>query len=216
MIGVVLFGVMCSCATALAIVPVAGLTFIGVIAFGEIRMTLLHDSVAATLMAITAPLLCGQSVIASALQFVPQVQSRSELEEQGQLIKLLREFQASGSEWLWELDRNLCIRFFSQAMAVAIGQAAQDIIANNIRPLIDPGGNHRPMSKGVRALFEHFDTGKAFHEIAFPAIDGRWFCLSGRPVIEQEWFDQRLARGRVRYQSAAGGRRDRGYQGRAA
>lgn len=97
MIGMVLLGVMCFGATSLAIVPSAGLAFVAIVAAGQIRMALYHDSVAVTLLAITTPVVIGQSIMASARLFARQVQCRGELEEQGQLISLLREFQSSGA-----------------------------------------------------------------------------------------------------------------------
>jgi diguanylate cyclase (GGDEF)-like protein len=186
-IALVFIGMMAGGSTTLGSVPPAATAFVLILGVGLLRITLLFDSwIMTSLALILATVLC-HTMISNARLSMRHVQERTELEEQGQLIKLLREFQSSGSEWLWELDCNLRIRFVSQAMAVAIGRVAEDMIGIDIRPLIDPHGTHRPMAKGVRALLEHLNAGKAFHEIAFPSVDGRrWFCVSGRPVIEDD------------------------------
>jgi hypothetical protein len=97
MIGMVLLGLMCSGATSLGIVPIAALLFVVIIGAGQVRMTLYHDSVAVTLLAATIPLNMVQSILAAGRMFVRQIYARGELEEQGQLISLLREFQRAGA-----------------------------------------------------------------------------------------------------------------------
>ena len=187
MIGMVLLGLMCVGATSLGIVPIAAILFVAIVAIGQARMTFYHHSIAITLLAAVIPFNVCQSILAAGRLFARQVFSRGELEEQGQLISLLREFQSSGSEWLWELDANLNIRYLSLGMAESIGRPVAELIGTNARQLIDPGNRHSVMSEGTRALFAAIDDGEAFHEIAFPAVAGnRWYCMSGRPVRD-EW-----------------------------
>jgi diguanylate cyclase (GGDEF)-like protein len=186
-ITVVFIGMMAGGSTTLGSVPPSATAFVLILGVGLLRITLLFESWILTSLALMLAMVLCHSMISTARLFMRHVQERTELEEQGQLIKLLREFQSSGSEWLWHLDRKLRVRYVSQGMADAIGRPARDLIGRNIRPLIDPGGNHRMMAMGVRTLFDHLHEGTAFHEIAFPTVDGRrWFCLSGRPVIEED------------------------------
>ena len=187
MIGMVLLGLMSSGATSLGIAPMAALVFILVLGVAQVRMTIYHESIAETLLAATIPLSMIQSILANGRVFIRQINSRVELEEQGQLISLLREFQSSGSDWLWELDADLNIRYLSLGMARSIGRPVAELIGTSARKLIDPGNRHSALSEGARALFAAIGGGQSFHELAFPTIDGkRWFCMSGRPVRD-EW-----------------------------
>ena len=187
MIGMVLLGLMCISVTSLGIVPLAAIVFVIIIAIGQTRMTLFHHSLAITLLAATTPLIICQSVLAGAQLFVRQVRSRAELEEQGQLISLLRGFQSSGSDWLWELDAKLAIRYLSAGLAESIGRPANELIGISARTLIDPNHRQSMMSEGTRVLFAAIAAGEPFHEIAFPTVDGsRWYCISGRPVGDEQ------------------------------
>ena len=187
MVCMVLLGLMCSGATSLGITPLAALLFVVIVGVGQVRMTLYHESVAVTLLAATIPLNMVQAILANARMFVRQIAARGELEEQGQLISLLREFQSSGSDWLWELDADLNIRYLSVGMAESIGRPVAELIGASARELIDPGNRHSLLSEGTRALFAAIDDGEPFHEIAFPTVNGkRWYCMSGRPVRD-EW-----------------------------
>ena len=100
MIGIVLLGLMCSGATSLGIVPLAALAFVLILGLGQLRLMLYHESIAITLLAAIISLNMVQSILANGRVFVRQIDARGELEEQGQLISLLREFQSSGSDWL--------------------------------------------------------------------------------------------------------------------
>ena len=187
MIGMVLLGLMCVGATSLGIVPIAAILFVAIIAIGQARMTLYHHSIAITLLAAIIPFNICQSTLAAGRLFARQIFSRGELEEQGQLISLLREFQSSGSDWLWELDADLNIRYLSVGMAESIGRPAAELIGTSARQLIDPGNRHSVLSEGTRALFAAIDDGESFLELAFPTVNGnRWYCMSGRPVRD-EW-----------------------------
>jgi PAS domain-containing protein len=151
-LALVFIGTMAGGSQTLGPVPAAATAFLLILGVGLVRITLLFDSWMMTSLALILALVLSHSMISDARLFVRHVSGRSELEEQGELIKLLREFQSSGSEWLWELDRELRIRYVSQAMAEAIGRTAKDLIGVSIRRMIDPGGTHRPMSNGVRTL----------------------------------------------------------------
>ena len=56
------------------------------------------------------------NVLATARQFIAHSRDRIELREQGEIIKLLREFEASGSGGLWELDGDLCFAKISSEL----------------------------------------------------------------------------------------------------
>ncbi|MEO7787282.1 MAG: EAL domain-containing protein [Sphingomicrobium sp.] len=187
LLALVLMGIMAGGSASLGSTPSAALLLIIISSLGQVRMSLYHHSWIVVGLMVTMALALSNGAIASGRLFVRHVRARQELEEQGQLIGLLREFQSSGSDWLWELDGELCIRYMSRSMAESIGLPLERLIGRPLRSLVDPRGDYQPLSDGIRSLFHHLQLGTAFHEIAFPTIDGsRWYCLSGRPVIESD------------------------------
>ncbi|MEO6247088.1 MAG: EAL domain-containing protein [Sphingomicrobium sp.] len=184
-ITIFLIATMSSATTTLATVPPAAILFVVITSLAVIHITVVIGSPIMAALALLLALVVTSSALSSARLFVGHVRARGELEEQGELIKLLREFQSSGSDWLWELDGQCCIKFMSRAMADSIGRPVERLIGRQLRSLVDPRGEYQLQSDGIRALFMHLDKGNAFHEIAFPTIDGsRWYCLSGRPVMD--------------------------------
>ncbi|MCY7339804.1 MAG: EAL domain-containing protein [Sphingomonas bacterium] len=123
------------------------------------------------------------AVISNARHFIDHVRARFELEERGEIIQLLREFEASGSGGLWELDSELRLVNISHELASAIGRTVEDVIGMQCRDLLDPGNKASEFSTGMRSLFDHFARGNAFRDLAVPAfVSGRWWSLSGKPI----------------------------------
>ncbi len=179
----IVIGLMSGGTSNLASVPPAAAAFIVILGLALLRITVQYGNAVMAGLAVILTLVLIHTVLSSARLFSSHVMGRRELEEQGQLIKLLREFQSSGSEWLWEVDGDLRISFMSRAMAASIGVPLEALLGRDLRRLIDPDGHHCEMSQGVRTLFGNLDRELAFHELAVPTRDGsKWYCLSGRPV----------------------------------
>jgi len=79
------------------------------------------------------------AVIANARHFIDHIRARFELEERGEIIQLLREFEASGSGGLWELDSDLILVNISTELAQAIGRTVDEMIGMPCAELLDPG-----------------------------------------------------------------------------
>jgi diguanylate cyclase (GGDEF)-like protein len=168
----------------MATVPVAALTFIWVLAGSAAFMSLhFHEYWLAAVMPLYAALMSG-AVISHARDFINHVRRRLQLQEQGDLLSLLRELQASGSGGLWELDANLIITNVSFGLAEAIDRPVEAVVGLSARQLLDPGGHVVALSTGMRRLFDHFENGDEFRDIAFPAGGGRWWSLSGKPTLD--------------------------------
>jgi len=186
-ITLVIIGLMSGGSATLASVPPAAITFVLILGLALTRITTFIDSWIMTSLALILSLVVCNSVLSGARLFLRHVGARSELEEQGEMIKLLREFQSSGSDWLWELDSELKVKYLSRGMAESIGRPVEQLIGRSLRSLVDPGGKYQHYSEGIRTLFSNIEQGKAFHEIAFPTIDGRrWYSLSARPVVASD------------------------------
>jgi diguanylate cyclase (GGDEF)-like protein len=135
---------------------------------------------------IYASMLCW-AVVANARHFIDHVRARFELEERGEIIQLLREFQASGSGGLWELDSELNLVNLSTELAQAIGRSVDEVIGMPCAELLDPGRRASQYSTGMRSLFAHLGAGTPFRDLAVPALlSGRWWSLSGKPIRDRD------------------------------
>ena len=118
-----------------------------------------------------------------ARRFFAQVRSRYDLEERGELVSLLREFEASGSGGIWELDANLNMTHVSDELAEKLGSSSARLVGRSVYMLLDPQDQIARVSEGMRTLFHHLENGVPFRDLAIPAIGSKtWWSLSGKPV----------------------------------
>jgi diguanylate cyclase (GGDEF)-like protein len=168
-------------------VPPAALMYVSMMLFATALITVEQDARMMLLLAtIYASMLCW-AVVANARQFIDHIRARFELEERGEIIQLLREFQASGSGGLWELDSDLVVVNLSVELAQAIGRSVEELIGMPCADLLDPGRRASQYSTGMRSLFAHFEAGTPFRDLAIPALlSGRWWSLSGKPIRDRD------------------------------
>lgn len=130
-------------------VPPAAILYIGMmlVAASLITFKLQLSSMLLLLVVLYAGMLCW-AVITNARYFIDHVRARFELEERGEIIQLLREFQASGSGGLWELDSNLVVVNLSTELAHAIGRTVDEVIGMPCAELLDPGRRASQFTSG--------------------------------------------------------------------
>jgi diguanylate cyclase (GGDEF)-like protein len=168
-------------------VPPAALLYVCMMLVATSLITVeLHAMMMLVLALIYASMLCW-AVVANARHFIDHVRARFELEERGEIIQLLREFQASGSGGLWELDSELNLVNLSTELAQAIGRSVDEVIGMPCAELLDPGRRASQYSTGMRSLFAHLGAGTPFRDLAVPALlSGRWWSLSGKPIRDRD------------------------------
>lgn len=167
----------------LASIPPAAILYLGIMLVATLLLTIELQVWPIMWLALLYAGTLGWAVITNARQFIDHVRARFELEERGEIIQLLREFEASGSGGLWELDSDLRLVNISTDMARALGSSVEDMLGEPARDLLDPKGRGIDFSSGMRNLFAHLDAGASFRDIAIPALhNGRWWSLSGRPT----------------------------------
>ncbi len=181
----VLFGMASGASVTLSTVPPAGLVFVASVTLaGMISMSQLDPLIVPVLLPLFAALLTF-TVLWNARQFAGHYSATLELQEKAELIELLREFDASGSEWLWELDPDLTIRRISPGLADAIGRPMDSIVGQSARNLLDPRRQVASVSAGMQSILDAFEQGRPFRDVAIPARSGKaWWALSGRPVLD--------------------------------
>jgi diguanylate cyclase (GGDEF)-like protein len=164
-------------------VPLAALSYVVLMLIACLVLVAKFGNPQLLLVALAyAGMLIG-AVLVNARQFIEHVLVRLDLEERGEIIGLLREFEASGSGGLWELDENLILTHMSHELAAAINRSPEQVVGIPCRRLLDPSNLGTQLSTGMRTLFQHFADGEPFRDLAIPAIQsGRWWSLSGKPI----------------------------------
>ena len=165
-------------------VPQVAAIYILLMTVGAATLTVKTGSHAVTGLTIVYAGMLLFALVASARQFIANVRSAVALEEQAEIIALLREFEASGSGGLWELDAQLRFTNMSAELASAINVPLSVVIGRSALELLDPKAHIVDLSTGMRQLFDHLESGEAFRDIAVPAADSkRWWSLSGKPIM---------------------------------
>ena len=168
-------------------VPPAALLYLAMMLIATSLLAAQLNIMPALLLGLLYASMLGWAVIANARHFIDHIRARFELEERGEIIQLLREFQASGSGGLWELDSELNLVTMSTELAHAIGRTVDEVIGLPCADLLDPGRRASKHSTGMRSLFAHFEGGTPFRDLAIPALlSGRWWSLSGKPIRDQD------------------------------
>ncbi len=185
MLGVLVVALMSAAGVSLATVPQACLVYLGILTVGGLVMTSqFQNPLHMGLMLLFAFAIAGAAV-ANARRFVGHVRTQIELQEQSELIGLLREFEASGSDWLWQLDSDLRLTYMSRAMAEAIGKPLSKLIGVHASRILDPDGTAAELSAGMRQLMRHANERTAFRDIAIPVDHGRrWWSISAKPLLD--------------------------------
>ncbi|GAA4017486.1 EAL domain-containing protein [Sphingomonas swuensis] len=181
----ILFGMASGASVTMSTVPPAALLFVAMVAISSlIAMLKLEQSSALFLTPIYTGLLT-YAILWNVRHFAGHLAATLELEEKGELINLLREFDASGSEWLWELAPNLTVAHLSDGLAAAIGERPQDLIGRPIIDLLDPDHSVSAVSAGMRNILDSLRSSRSFRDLAIPAKGGRaWWLLSGKPQFD--------------------------------
>jgi diguanylate cyclase (GGDEF)-like protein len=179
-------GLMCGASVSLASVPQAAIPYVVLMCSGGMLMAAqFQDAAQMVLLQLLFGWVLSWAIILNARRFISHVRAQLELQEQSELIRLLREFEASGSDWLWELGPDYRLRYMSKAMADAFGKPLRDLIGMPAMDILDPDGRAAPLSVGLQILDHHARDQRSFKDIAIPVQYGRrWWLLSGKPLID--------------------------------
>jgi diguanylate cyclase (GGDEF)-like protein len=167
--------------------PQAALLYVGFLAIGCVSLTIKLDSPSMLALVLVYALVLIANVLSTARQFVAHSRDRIELREQGEIIKLLRELEATGSGGLWELDGDLRIAKMSVELLAEMRLREEQVIGHHYKTFLDPLGQIAAVSSGMRALFEDLDSGTPFRDRAIMSADReRWWSISAKPIHDEK------------------------------
>lgn len=128
--------------------------------------------------------------LVSGRTFVLHKYASLSLKEKNEVVSLLlREYEDSGGDWMWQTDASRCLSHVSPRLAVALGV---EIGALEAKPLLQilagdawEGGN---FGATMRELAEHLKNRTSFSDLIIPVqIHGetRWWELSASPRVDE-------------------------------
>ncbi|WP_324808253.1 EAL domain-containing protein [Sphingomonas sp. LY29] len=166
--------------------PQTALLYIGILTIGAAALAIKVDSPVMFGLVLAYSTILATNVLSTARRFFTHSRDRIELREQGEIIKLLREFEASGSGGLWELDARLNFTKISNELLFAIGLDEGQVVGRHYTNLLDPDGQIARHSSGMRSLYNDLERGTTFRDRAIPSADRkRWWSLSGKPILDE-------------------------------
>ena len=167
--------------------PQAALLYVGFLTLGCVSLTLKLDSPAMLGLVLVYAVVLIVNVLSTARQFIAHSRDRIELREQGEIIKLLRELEATGSGGLWELDGDLRIAKMSPELLAEMRLTEEQVIGLHYKSFLDPGGQIVAVSSGMRSLFDDLDNGMPFRDRAIMSADRiRWWSISAKPIHDEK------------------------------
>jgi diguanylate cyclase (GGDEF)-like protein len=167
--------------------PQAAILYVGFLTLGCMALTMKLNSPSMFGLVIVYAGVLIINIVSTAKQFIAHSRDRIELREQGEVIKLLRELEATGSAGLWELDGDLRIANMSVELLSAMGLREEQVVGLHYKTFLDPLGQIATLSSGMRSLFEDLDSGAPFRDRAILAADRQsWWSISAKPILDDK------------------------------
>jgi diguanylate cyclase (GGDEF)-like protein/PAS domain S-box-containing protein len=192
-IATLITGLICGGGFALAAIPQAALTYIGImmaVGFASLVRTgePLFLLVAGLLLVYTTML--AFSVVWHARLLAARLLGQDELKRQGSLIALLlSDFEENATDWLWETDAAGRLHHVSPRLAQAIQRPRDELRGASLVSLLAThrSATHGACGRDLEDLQQHLAERSAFRDlvVAFDAAgETRWWSLTGRPVVD--------------------------------
>jgi len=147
---------------------------------GNIHMA--GASLAITVLLISACLMTGRS-------FIDRRVAEASLTEKSEVVSLLlKEFEDTGADWLWQTDTSRCITHVSPRFAHALGQPAEQIEGKPFLQMVaGESWESGKFSTALHELAEKLKRRDSFSNMLVPVqINGenRWWELSASPKLD--------------------------------
>ncbi len=181
--GTFTFATLPSAARFYVIVLVAG-TFVG---FASLEAAF---AVPAVFLLTSYAFILNRSVTASCGDFAERMEKERELADTAKTVRiLLNDYQAFGSDWLWEVDADGRMANVSKRLADALDRAEWELEGTPFADLFEDGPDKEKLGG-------HLAEGSPFRNVALRLRgDGRWWKLSAGPIEDGVATGSRAMRG---------------------
>ncbi len=172
-----------------AAVPLATLAFLVLSGAG---LAYMMWAIGMPIVAMTASAYTTALVLSCCMQgrtFILHRTTQSELAEKDEVVSLLlREFEESGGDWMWQTDASKCLTHVSPRFAYALGEEPSGLEAKPLLQMLAgetwEAGN---FSSGLRELADNLRKRESFSDVIIPiqiANDVHWWEMSGAPRFD--------------------------------
>lgn len=195
MITAISAGMICAGGFALATIPAAATAYVLILSAGSAFPLLsTSDPVLANvgwLLYIYAIIVVA-SVIATARTFGARLMAESRAEHQTQVIGLLlRDFEESASDVLWEINRQGRLQHVSPRLAQMLDKSLDDLAGTIfVDHLRNPAADWREAERDcLRELESRIGASEPFRDLTIPilvAAERRWWSLSAKPLTDPD------------------------------
>ncbi|MCS6985883.1 MAG: EAL domain-containing protein [Sphingomonadaceae bacterium] len=169
---------------ATVVFPLAALMLAGPMALGTLAGVLLArwpDGTAILVVLASFLLVALRGVVLTSFAFLTRLRTQDRLVEQEEVVRLLlNEFEANGSDWLFEFDERHHLTFVSQRFAEAARSTVDELLGRRWVRLF-------PDRRGILPLFRAVVRRQPFRDLVVRVrLDGedRFWSLSGTPKID--------------------------------
>ncbi len=165
--------------SALLVTMVAGAAIAGLPSNGAMAAWPVDLCVATFAVAIV------RGVMVTSFSMMARMRTEAEHAEQAAVIgMLLSEFEANGSDWLFEVDVDWRLTHVSPRFALVAKRPREWMLGQDLLPLLGGGQRGAEARSAIAALTAHFAHARPFRDIVAPVViddETRWWQLSGTP-----------------------------------
>ncbi|USI74443.1 putative bifunctional diguanylate cyclase/phosphodiesterase [Sphingomonas morindae] len=178
--------VMAGTALVAAANPLAGLAFLLLAGAGGMAAALLDGGLLLAAAQLLFTFACAATLMATARTLVRRLLAEQTLDEKDQTISLLlREFEESGSDWLWRTDEARRLIAVGPRLAARFGRAPELLEGQSLVELLaGEGWAEGRVAPAVREFADRLLHREAFRDLILPvtiAGEKRWWSLSAAP-----------------------------------
>ncbi|MEW4468706.1 EAL domain-containing protein [Parasphingorhabdus sp. JC815] len=174
----------------LSTAPLAHMSFLG---FNGLSSTYAWYSIGETKMALAAlslALLLLAAGLMNGRSFINRKIAEANLNEKGEVVSLLlREFEDTGADWLWQTDTSRRLSHVSPRFAHAVGKTAEDIEGKPFLQLVaGQAWDSGDFPTALHQLAEKLKRRESFSNMVIPVMinnQTRWWELSASPKLDE-------------------------------
>ena len=180
------------CAFATAITPTTGILLVLTIATGTFGLPAASPFATPTMLIglLSFVLLITRGMMVTCRGLMVRMATEADSAEQGAIIKmLLSEFEAHGSDWLFEVDAGGLLTRVSPRFVEVAGRPHDTILGMPMIELLGDDRRGRESRAAVLQLNTYFFNRQSFRDLVIPVPAGeatRWWQLSGTPKYDGE------------------------------
>jgi diguanylate cyclase (GGDEF)-like protein len=141
-------------------------------------------------MLIVYSIVMATMVVLNSRLLVSNIRSEVQAERQSQVVGLLlKDFEGSARDWLWETDTQGRLRHVSVRLAEALGRDTASLLNTSLIALLRDSFTHlsRTEKQALDMLESRLDGGLAFRNQVVPVMakgELRWWALTAKPLLD--------------------------------